>query len=145
MPGTGNRETVERYFQALNDRDWTGMEKLLGAGWFQELPQSGERIRGRENFLAVLKNYQGGLPEVETRQISGSQDTWVSTPMFTVLKITGSGDHYTSESLATYPDGSTWHAIDIFRFREGTLLNQTSYFATPFEAPEWRSRWVERF
>jgi hypothetical protein len=78
-------------------------------------------------------------------RITGSQDKWVTTPSWTVLKITGSGDDYTAESLVKYPDGGVWHAVDFFRFREGRILHQIAYFAAPLEAPEWRARWVERF
>jgi SnoaL-like domain len=144
MADTGNRETVEKFFQAVNARDWGGAEKFLDADYVWEMPQSGERVRGLENNRAMNENYPG-IPKVETRRITGSQDKWVMTPSWTVLKITGSGDDYTSESLANYPDGSVWHAVDFFRFREGKILHQIAYFAAPLEAPEWRARWVERF
>lgn len=144
MAGTGNRETVEKFWQAYNSRDWASLDKLLDAEYVWEMPQSGERVRGLENNRAMNDNYPG-KPTVETRRITGSQDKWVTTPSWTVLKITGSGDDYTSESLASYPDGSVWHAVDFFRFREGKILHQVAYFAAPLEAPEWRARWVERF
>jgi hypothetical protein len=32
----------------------------------------------------------------------------------------------------------------IVEFRDGQIAKQTDYFATPFEAPAWRSQWVER-
>jgi ketosteroid isomerase-like protein len=145
MGEAGNRQIVEGFFQALNKHDWDAMEKLLDAEYVWEMPQSGERVRGLQNNRAVSENYPGGLPKVETRRITGSPDTWVTTPMWTVLKITGSGDEYTAESLAEYPDGSVWHAVDIFRFRGSKILHQTAYFAATLEAAEWRARWVERF
>ena len=91
-----------------------------------------------------MRNYPG-LPEVETHRITGSQDRWVTTPSFTLLKITGSGDDYTTESVANYPDGSVWHAVDIFRFREGKILRQVAYFAATLEPAEWRAQWVDLF
>jgi hypothetical protein len=27
---------------------------------------------------------------------------------------------------------------------DGKIVRQTDYFANPFEAPAWRSKWVER-
>lgn len=145
MPETGNREMVETFFQALNRGDWDGIQKLVDPAWVWEMPQSGERIRGFANNRAVTENYPGGPPKVENRRITGSPDKWVTTPVWTVLKITGSGDEYTAESLAKYPDGSEWHAVDIFRFRDGKIVHQTAYFAAAIEAPEWRAQWVERF
>lgn len=144
MSDMGNREIVEKFFQAVNARDWDRMEPWVDAEYVWEMPQSGERVRGMENVREMNKNYPG-LPKVETRRITGSQDKWVTTPSFTVLKITGTGDDYTTESLANYPDGSVWHAVDFFHFRAGKILRQTAYFAPSLEPAKWRARWVERF
>jgi hypothetical protein len=54
-------------------------------------------------------------------------------------------DDYISESRVRYPDGSVWHAVDIFHFRDGRIRAQVAYFAPTLEAAEWRARWVERF
>lgn len=139
----GNGEIVEEFFQALNAGDWDRIESWLDAKYVWEMPQSGERVRGAKNNREMNKNYPG-QPKVETRRITGSQDKWIATPNFTILKITGTGDDYATESLATYPDGSVWHAVDFFRFRAGKILLHTSYFAPTLEPAEWRSRWVER-
>jgi ketosteroid isomerase-like protein len=143
MSETGNREIVAKFFQALNAHDWDRVQTWLDAEYVWEMPQSGERVRGLENNRAMNENYPG-LPKVETRRITGSADKWVTTPSFTILKITGTGDDYTTESLAKYPDGSVWHSVDFFHFRAGKILRQTAYFAPSLEAPEWRARWVER-
>jgi ketosteroid isomerase-like protein len=145
MAEIGNRETVEKFFEALNRQDLAAWESLVDPAYVWEMPQSGERLRGIKNNREANENYPGGLPKVENRRITGSPDKWVTTPMWTVLKITGSGDDYTAESLAKYPDGSEWHAVDIFRFRAGKILHQSAYFAAALEAPEWRAKWVERF
>ena len=143
MAEQGNGEIVGEFFQALNAGDWDRIESWLDAKYVWEMPQSGERVRGAKNNREMNNNYPG-RPKVETRRITGSQDKWVATPNFTVLKITGTGDDYATESLATYPDGSVWHAVDFFRFRAGKILLHTSYFAPTLEPAEWRSRWVER-
>lgn len=36
------------------------------------------------------------------------------------------------------------HGVTLMEFEDGMLARQTDYFAEPFEAPEWRSKWVER-
>jgi ketosteroid isomerase-like protein len=143
MAEGSNREIVERFFEAVNAQDWGRVETWLDAEYVWEMPQSGERVRGLENNRAVNENHPG-LPKVETRRITGSQDKWVTTPNFTVLKITGTGDDYTTESVAHYPDGSVWHAVDFFHFRAGKILRHTAYFAPTLEAPGWRAQWVER-
>ena len=144
MGEASNHEIVEKYFRAVNAHDWDAMEAFLDAEYVWEMPQSGERVRGLENNRAMNENYPG-LPKIETHRITGSQDRWVTTPSFTLLKITGSGDDYTTESVANYPDGSVWHAVDIFRFREGKILRQVAYFAATLEPAEWRAQWVDLF
>jgi hypothetical protein len=29
-------------------------------------------------------------------------------------------------------------------FRNGKVMHETQYFAEPFEAPAWRSQWVQK-
>jgi ketosteroid isomerase-like protein len=144
MSDAGNRAAVDKFFQAVNKRDWEALDKLLDADYVWEMPQSGERVRGAANNREMNENYPG-LPDIEPRRITGKQDEWVTTPNWTVLKVTGWGDDYASESEVTYPDGSVWHAVDFFRFRNGKIYHQVAYFAATLEAPDWRAPWVERF
>jgi ketosteroid isomerase-like protein len=144
MADTGNREAIEKFWRAANTRDWDVLEKLLDPEYVWEMPQSGERVRGVKNNRKMNENYPG-LPKGEIRRITGGEDQWVTTPSWTVLKITGTGDDYASESRVTYPDGSVWHGVDFFRFRKGKIHHQVSYYAPTIEAPAWRARWVERF
>ena len=139
-----NREVVDEFFAAINRQDWGAVEHLVDPEYVWEMPQSGERVRGVQNNREMNKNYPG-LPKVETRRVTGSSDKWVTTPSWTVLKVTGTGDDFTAESRVTYPDGSVWHAVDIFRFRAGKIAHQSAYFAATLDPAEWRARWVERF
>jgi len=143
MPDTSHRDIVEKFFEAVNAQDWTRLETWLDPEYVWEMPQSGERVRGIKNNREMNKNYPG-VPKVETQRITGSHDRWVTTPSYTVLKVTGTGDDYMSESRVAYPDGSVWYAVDFFHFRAGKILRQTAYFAPTLEPAEWRSQWVER-
>src|SRR5438045_626807 len=105
------------------------MTELQTPDYSEDMPQSGERIRGRENWLAVLQNYPGGLERPpEHRKLSGSEDTWVTTPSFTVLKVEGSGDTYMYEGTATYPDGQTWNLVALIKLRDGKIAHGTAYY-----------------
>ena len=61
------RENLDRWYKALSARNIQEMAALLAeladAEIVLEYPQSGERIKGRENNLAILENYPG-LPDV---------------------------------------------------------------------------------
>jgi hypothetical protein len=108
-----------------------------------EWPQSGERIRGINNVLAVLENYPG-LPRVDVRRVAGDEDKWVLTPIWTPLRIIGTGDVYTVESRIAYPNGELWSAVTILQLQDGKVSKVTEYFAPPFPPAEWRSQWVEK-
>jgi hypothetical protein len=95
----------------------------------QEWPQSGERIRGRENIRAINENYPAGP--------GGAQ------PHMTLRRILEPGKAWVLESTIDYGDGVPVSAVSIIESRDGKIVKETDYFANPFEAPEWRKQWVE--
>jgi hypothetical protein len=90
-----------------------------------DMPQSGERIRGRDNMLAMQRAY----PRERV-------------PTFEVKRVTGGGDVWTLEATGDYV-GEIFHLVVVFEFRDGKIVRENRYFAQPFEAPEWRAQWVE--
>ena len=90
-----------------------------------EYPQSGERIIGRAN-LQALRSHHPGKP-------SG----------FNVRRILGKGNLWITEYIITYLDGPSF-TVSIMNFRDDKVIHETQYFADSFEAPDWRSQWVER-
>ncbi len=137
---------IGRFLEAMNALDYDGIEAILAEDHVSEYPQSGEIIRGRSNFRAILENYPGGLPKggvdrVVTR-IIGSDD-WAMTPTFTLVRLTGSGSLRTAIIRSRYPDGSIWWVINLMEIRDGRIAKATVYFAPMFDAPAWRAQWVE--
>jgi len=90
-----------------------------------DYPQSGERIHGRNN-LQALRGHHPGKP-------SG----------FNVRRIVGKGDLWVTEYTINY-QGKPAYTVSIMEFRDGKVVHETQYFADPFEAPAWRSKWVEQ-
>jgi hypothetical protein len=39
--------------------------------------------------------------------------------------------------------GRVYDVVLILELREGKIYRDTRYYAEPFEAPEWRARWIE--
>ena len=39
--------------------------------------------------------------------------------------------------------GRSYHPVLFIERRDGKSFRDTRYYAEPFEAPEWRARWVE--
>ena len=92
-------------------------------------PQSGERIRGRDNVKAINDNY----PEMTG-----------STPKLTLRRVSGEGSHWVAEGTIDYGDGTPVSYVGVTELRDGRIAAVTEYFGNPFEAPAWRAPWVER-
>jgi hypothetical protein len=96
----------------------------------QEWPQSGERIRGRDNVLAVNQNYEGATG---------------TAPSMTLRRIVKPGQAWVVEGTIDYGDGTPVSIVSILETdADGKITRQTDYFANPFDAPEWRRQWVEQ-
>ena len=138
-----NRSVVERYAQALPG-DFATLASLRHRDFVEDWPQSGERIRGHANYQSIHENYPGGLPDLKPTRIIGSEDRWVVTPNFTTLRVVGTGDIYVIQGAGAYGGGAGVQTVAIVELRDGKIVKQTTFFASTFEAPSWRARWVER-
>jgi hypothetical protein len=118
--------------QQLESPEEKQIREALNAHWHAsaagdaicDYPQSGERILGRSN-LQALRSHHPGKP-------SG----------FTVKRILGRGDLWITEYTITYQGRSSF-TVSIMEFRNGKVIHETQYFADSFEAPAWRSQWVQ--
>lgn len=145
----GNRQVVERYARAMTENNLDEQMSMLHDDFVATYPQSGEVIRGSANLRAIIERYpmtsgKGLAPTIG--KIVGADDRWVTTPSFpawTVVHLVGSGDEFTWRGRLTYPNGETWHAVALITVRDGKIWREVDYFAAPFEAPEWRSAFVE--
>ena len=120
-----NRTVAEQLLRLVASGDLDGALALYQDDAVADWPQSGERVVGRKNILAVLRNYPGG------------------TPTGTLRAVRAAGDLAVGETLVTYPDGTRWFTAEIFEFQDGKVARETAYFGQAFEAPEWRAKWVE--
>lgn len=139
-----NEAIVESYAVACGMNDIPALTRLRHPDWSVVWPQSGERVVSHESWVAIAEQYPGGRPTVELSRLVGSEDRWVVTPGNTVLKVAGSGDFWWGEWMMTYPDGQSYHVVDLIELRDGMIHRETVYWAPPFEAPDWRRQYVER-
>jgi hypothetical protein len=144
MAEPSNEDIVRRYLEAHRMHDYDLVGSLRAANWFEEWPQTGERVRGNANDQAIMANWPGGLPTGGFGRIVGSEDRWVMTPAFTFERVVGDGDSWWFDGTAEYPDGSRWFVTGLLQLRDRKLARETWYFAPPLEAPAWRAPWVER-
>jgi ketosteroid isomerase-like protein len=143
MRNESGRDIVERYMRAMPG-DVDTLAALRHPDFVMEFPQSGEVIRGHENWQAAHDRYRE--VQTEMRHVTGSEDRWILSPGwagFTPMRIVGGGDTFTVEAVGTYPGGDTYHVIAIVELRDGLVYRGRTYFAPPFEAPAWRARFTE--
>ena len=148
MPEQSARAVVEAFVRALEAKDFPAQGELVTDDFVDEMPQSGERIRGRDNARAIAESYPGGVGTMEpaASKVIGADDRWVMSPTFSLLRIEGSGDTFTCTGTIRYPGtGEVWHMVAVAKVRDGRIARPTTYYAPKFEAPAWRAPFVERF
>lgn len=110
----------------MQSNDFRSVGEFLHDDFVLEWPQSGERIRGRANFVAVNENYP-------------TQGRWE----FTIHRILAEDNEVVSDIEVT--DGViAGRAITFSTVQDGKIIRQVEFWPDPFEAPAWRASWVER-
>jgi hypothetical protein len=96
--------------------------------YLMEMPQSGERFRGREKVRAFQESFteHSAPPKIRIRRVLVGEGSWVV------------------ESVVDYGEGRVMHGVAILELKDGRVWRDRRYFAEPFEAPEWRAQLVER-
>jgi hypothetical protein len=137
---------AENLVRALSTRDRELMLSVLTEDFVEDYPQSGERIRGFNNYWAIGENYPGGQPAQELSSLDTRPAAAVKliAPSCALVSVEGGGNSGTATVKNTYPDGSVWWGIMLYRLRDGRIARSTTFFAPAFPAPEWRAQWVER-
>lgn len=121
------KDVVLRFWKTMGSNDFFAASELLHDDFILEWPQSGERIRGRENFAQLNTAYPSG-------------GVWT----FAVERIIAEGDNVAT--VITVTDGTrTDRAITFSTVRDERIWRQVEYWPEPFDAPAWRANWIERF
>jgi hypothetical protein len=118
------RQLLEAHWQASAAGDLEAEHEIYDDNVLCDYPQSSERIVGRNN-LQALRGHHPGKP-------SG----------FHVRRIVGQGNLWVTEYTITY-QGIPAFTVSIMEFRDDKVVHETQYFSDPFEAPSWRSQWVQ--
>ena len=119
------REALDAHWLASAGGDADAEHDIYADDAVCDYPQSGERILGRKNLQALRSHHPGKPSGFEVRRMVGVGELWVT------------------EYIITY-QGKSAYTVSIMEFRDGKVVHETQYFADPFEAPAWRSQWVQR-
>jgi ketosteroid isomerase-like protein len=126
MDAETTRRVVGQFWTAMQANDWSAAAALFADDYVLHWPQSGERIRGGANFVAINSAYPAA-------------DRW----RFTVERLVIEGEQAVTDVVVS--DGvTTARAITFTTVRDGVIIGQVEYWPDPFAAPAWRVAWVER-
>ena len=117
------RAALERHWNASDANDFEAEHDIYHDDAMLHYPQSGERIRGRRNIQ-------------ESRFVQPNKKR------FTVQRMVGSGNLWITEFVLSY-DGKPSYTVSIMEFHAGKVVNETQYFADPFDPAPSRAHLVE--
>ena len=119
------REMLNAHWQASAAGDLEAEHSIYAEDAICDYPQSGERILGRRNLQALRAHHPGKPSGFKVRRLLGTRHVWIT------------------EYTITYQERLAF-TVSIMEFQERQVVHETQYFADPFEAPAWRSPWVQR-
>lgn len=121
------REGLERML-GLSDSGSLSAEReylLRRPDFVMEMPQSRERLRGRDAMRKLQEAFPGPPPSMTLRRVVGAGRVWVA------------------EALSDYGE-DPWHVVVIFELDdEGLIARETRYYTGVLEAPDWRAELME--
>ncbi len=109
------KQLVTAFADRLERRDWAGLADLLDPEVIYEVPQTRERIRGRDRYVQFNAEYPGD---------------WHIAP-----KVVLGDDHDGSLLFEWELDGEQALAIAYFEVDRGLITKITDFWPEPYEPP----------
>jgi ketosteroid isomerase-like protein len=124
--GRRARQVVQRYWDAAEARDWAAFGSLLADEVVYVLPQTRERVRGRDAYVRFNAEYPGDW-HVRVERAVGDEShaaTWI-----------------TSDNEGVVETGVCFFELD----DDGLITRITDFWPEPYEPPAGRAHLVERW
>ncbi|MET7988670.1 MULTISPECIES: nuclear transport factor 2 family protein [unclassified Streptomyces] len=123
---TDPRKAVESYWATADARDWEAFAELLTEDVVYTLPQTRERISGRERYVEFNREYPGDW-HVRIERVMAEPGQAVTWTRFTVGL-------------------EEMHAITFFTTdARGRIATVTDFWPEPYEPPAGRDHLAERY
>jgi ketosteroid isomerase-like protein len=119
-----NTELVRRFWNLFSEQKWEDAMAFLHQDVVVTWPQSKEKMIGSKNFIDVNRNYPGN------HKIEIIKAHEIGTEVITTVWIIAD-------------TGQKTFATSYFQILDGKIKQIEEYWAEPYQAPEWRSQWVE--
>jgi hypothetical protein len=97
--------------------------------YVMEMPQSGERVRGRKNMIGFQKALARNLP---------------TPPRIRIDRVRVRDGLWVKEGVNDYGNGVVSNSVVIYQLKDGKIWRDTRYYSEPFDPPEWRAQWIEK-
>ena len=121
-------QAVAAYWAAIEARDWVTLPGLIAPDVFYEVPQTRERVSGREAFVRFCAD---GFP-----------GEW----HVAVERAVGQGRHAASWVRWSSGDDASQSGLSFFDLGDdGRLTRITDFWPEPYELPASRAHLVERY
>ncbi|MFJ8882547.1 nuclear transport factor 2 family protein [Streptomyces sp. NPDC102402] len=125
------RAAVEAYWAAADARDWGAFAATLADDMVYDLPQSRERVLGRERCVRFNQEYPG--------------DRHVRIERIERIVADGEGRQAAARTVVTVGE-EEMHAVHFFTFdADGRIAGVTDFWPEPYEPPAGREHLVERY
>ncbi len=123
--GDATKAVVAAFADTLERRDWPAFAALLDADVVYEVPQTRERIRGRDRYVTFNAEFPGD---------------WHIEPVLLL------GDDHDGSMLFRWTlDGESALAIAYFEVEAGRITKITDFWPDPYEPPPGREHLTERW
>lgn len=121
-------EVVRALWNRIQDRDWAGVGELVSENVVIDWPASRERIVGRDNYVAVNREYPEG---------------W----SIHVLRVIAEDELVVSEVEVPHGELGPFRVASLWTVIDRRIVRGTEYWVTvgADEAPQWRSRYVQHY
>jgi len=123
---TDNRALVTGFIEALENRDWAAWSALLHPDVVYEIPQTRERIRGRERYLRFNREFPGDW-HLRIKLAIADEENGVAWFIWELA------------------DGEPADAMAFFTFAGGLVTSVTDFWPEPYDPPPGREHLVERW
>ena len=121
------REVVAAYWAAAEARDWDGFAGLVAEQVVYEVPQTRERVRGRDAYIRFNAEGFPGDWHLEVERIVGQGRHAASW-----IQMTDAGERYPGLCFFDLDD-------------DGRIARITDFWPQPYEPPASRAHLVERY
>lgn len=118
-------ELVRIFMSSMEARDWAALASVLAGDVVYELPQSRERIRGRDRYLQFNQEFPGDW-HLEARVVLADERNGSVLFDWRVGDESGQG-------------------IVFFEFGDGLITKVTDFWPEPYQPPSGREHLVERW